>query len=339
MNERAPEQWVPAILYRNDRERIECTLCPHRCRLSDGQVGLCRVRRRRGDVLETATFSGIAVSHEDPIERKPLYHFRPGTTALTIAAPGCTFFCSYCINYRLSQFGRPAGSPWSGGYTEVMDVVHRAAQIDGIVALSYTEPALACELTLELARAKGLSVVWKSNGFLTQEAVQAVAPALAAANIDLKAATEEQHRRLTGAALKPVIDTIRALHDRGVWLEVSTPLIPAVNDNESDLTWMARTLANIGSEIPWHLLRFTPTFRMADRDPTTPAALARASEIGRAAGLRFVYVERALGQAGRTTYCPSCGEAAIVRGLWRTETNRLVDGACPGCTQAIDGRW
>lgn len=336
-----PVNWTPAILFDQDGDRLRCDLCPHACRLDDGEVGLCRVRRRSGDILETATFA-TAVRHIDAIERKPLYHFRPGAMALTLAAPGCTFLCSYCINYRISQYGRPAGTPWAAEPVDVQDVVGSARAIDGVVALSYTEPALAIELTLELAeagRSAGVAVVWKSNGFLTERAVAAVAPVLAAVNIDLKAPDEDRHRRLTGGALAPVLRTIAALREAGVWVEVSTPVIPGNSDTVDDLSRIARHIADIDAEIPWHLLRFTPTFRMSDRDPTSPALLAEGVGIGRSAGLRHVYVERALGDAGRQTECPACDAVVVRRDVWRLAESLLVSGACPTCATPIAGRW
>lgn len=336
-----PEHWAPALLFDRAGTTIHCTLCPHRCALADGQTGLCRVRRRNGDRLETATF-GIAVNHVDPIERKPFYHLRPGTPTVTLAAPGCTFRCSYCVNFRLSQYGRPAGLPWSGRPVDVDAVARQAAELGAVVALSYTEPALAIELTLGLAaagRPLGVDVVWKTNGFLTPEAVTTVAPALAAVNVDMKAADEDRHRRLTGAALAPILDTLTELRARGVWVEICTPLIPGVSEEPSDLARIAATLAGIDPAMPWHLLRFTPTFRMTAHRPTAPQRLAEGVEIGRAAGLRHVYVERALGATGRTTFCPGCGSAVVTRGVWSTEDNRLRHGACPACGTPVDGRW
>jgi len=318
-----------------------CNLCPHRCAMRDGEVGLCRVRRRVGDGMQTATFAS-SVRHLDPIERKPLYHFRPGSIALTLAAPGCTFFCSYCINFRISQYGRPAGQSWSADPVDAGEVVAAAKAAKAVVALSYTEPALAIELTLALAmagRPAGVSVVWKSNGFLTEEAVDTVAPALAAVNVDVKAADDERHRRLTGAALAPVLRTIRGLRGHGVWVEVSTPLIPGVSDDPADLAEIAGQLAEIDLDLPWHLVRFTPTFRMSDERPTPPDRLADATRIGRSAGLRYVYVERALGHEGRDTCCYTCGSTVVRRSIWRTDENLLINGSCPSCGTIIQGSW
>ena len=330
-------RWSPALLHERDGDRVRCTLCPIGCRLDEGQTGTCRVRRRVGDTMETATFA-TSVAHRGPVERKPLYHYRPGTTALTLAAPGCTFDCDYCVNHRISQFGRQGGAPWKADPVDVAATVSRAGGASAHVALSYSEPSLAIELTLALAD-HGARVLWKTNGFLTPEAVRTAAPALTAANIDVKAADEERHRALTGRSLKPVLRTLADLRSRGVWVEVSTPLIPGTSADPHDLEGIAATLAAIDPDIPWHLMRFTPAHRRTGDSPTTPAALAVAREIGRTAGLHHVYVDRALGEEGRTTRCPSCAGSLIERDVNRTRAMRLSQGRCPFCATRIQGRW
>ncbi|MBO3747503.1 AmmeMemoRadiSam system radical SAM enzyme [Streptosporangiaceae bacterium NEAU-GS5] len=337
-------RWTPAVLYSPDgpaQSRIRCDACPMRCLLDDGEVGRCHVRRRTGRVMETATFA-TSVRNIDAIERKPFYHYKPGSRAITLAAPGCTFRCDYCVNHTISQYGREPGRIWSASPVDPAEVVAAAAEAGACVALSYTEPSLAPELTLALAEhgsAAGVDVVWKSNGFLTPEAVTLVAPALAAVNLDIKAADEHSHHRLTGAPLRPVLDTFHAFAALGVWMEVSTPLIPGVSDHPSQLKTIARLIAAVDREIPWHLLRFTPTFRLASASPTSPHALARAVDIGREAGLRYVYVERALGEAGRSTRCPGCGQLVVRRGIWETTAVSITAGGCGHCGVPLAGRW
>jgi pyruvate formate lyase activating enzyme len=272
------------------------------------------------------------------MERKPFFHYRPGTQTITLAAPGCSFRCDYCVNFRISQYGRDDESVWDARPIEVEQVVTRAAEMGAAIALSYTEPSLAPELTLELARQgrdRGVEVVWKSNGFLTPEAVALCAPAVAAVNIDVKGVDEASHRRLTGASARPVIEAIRGFRDQGTWVEVSTPLVPGVTDPQR----VAAVLAAISPDIPWHLVRFTPAYRMRDQNPTTPQALAEAADAGRASGLRYVYVERALGAAGRTTRCPSCEAPVVRRDVWSLAESRLEAGHCPDCGTFLEGRW
>lgn len=331
-------RWTPAVLGEVTERGTRCRLCPHACVLDDGQLGACKVRRGAdGGGLETATYAS-AVVHVDAVERKPLYHFHPGRPTVTLAAPGCSFRCDYCVNFRISQYGRDDASAWGARPVDASDIVTQAAALGGFVALSYSEPSLAPELTLELARQgrdMGVEVVWKSNGFLTREAVALCAPAVAAVNIDLKCADEETHRKLTGAALKPVVEAIRAFIDHGTWVEVSTPLIPGVTDPERT----AAIIAGIGTHVPWHLVRFTPAYRMRAEDPTPPRALARAVAAGRAAGLKYIYVERALGADGRDTRCPRCQVTVVRRGVWSLQENELNAGHCPACGTGIEGRW
>jgi pyruvate formate lyase activating enzyme len=316
---------------------IRCHLCPHRCVLGPGEVGACKVRRGTDEGIETATFAST-VQHADPVERKPLFHYRPGTPTITLAAPGCSFRCDYCVNFRISQYGKDNESTWQAHDVDPSEVVGLAAAMNGCVALSYTEPSLAPELTLELARRgrdMGVDVVWKSNGFLTPEAIALCAPVLAAVNIDLKCVDEKSHRRLTGGSVRPVIDAITAFREHGTWVEVSTPISPGITEPAG----VAEVLASIGADIPWHVVRFTPAFRMRDRNPTHPDAIEAAVMAGKAAGLRYVYVERALGDDGRTTLCPSCETAVVRRGVWSLVENRLQAGRCPECGTGVEGRW
>ncbi len=334
--------WREAVLGEPyDGGRIRCELCPFRCVLADGQVGVCQVRRNRAGVLETATFTA-ATAHLDAIERKPLYHVRPGIRVLTVAGPGCTFRCDYCVNHRLSQYGRVDTVPWIGDPARPGELVEQAVAAGAAVGLSYAEPGLAPELTLALAEhayGAGVPLVWKSNGFLTSRAIDLVAPALTAVNIDVKAGGEAEHRRLTGAPLKPVLDAVERFLAAGVWVEVSTPLIPGTSAEPAALRRISGWLRGLGREVPWHLLRFTPDFRMRRHSPTAPSELNAAREIGRESGLDFVYVERALGAEGRHTRCPVCETMLVERGIWETMENHITGDRCPRCAKQVPGRW
>jgi len=320
---------------------IVCTLCPFECALGDGDTGRCHVRRRRGARLETATFA-TAVVHAHPIERKPFYHVRPGTRVLTLAAPGCMFTCTYCQNYRLSQFGRTDAAPWAAVPIDPAEIVARAAAEGMGIAFSYSEPVLAAEATLAiapLASQAHVPLLWKTNGFITEDAACEVAPALTAANVDLKAAREDVHLRLTGAPLGPVVSALRTWKALGVWLEVSTPVIPGTNDDLASLQAMAQIVVSLGEQTPWHLLRFHPDHRLTAAPPTHPEILDRAVEIARAAGLVHVYVERALGDRGRITRCVGCGEKVVERHVDGVRYNHLREGRCPRCRAAVAGCW
>lgn len=341
MSAAASPTWRPAHFFRRDGARLTCTLCPFACSLADDDRGRCHVRRRRGDSLETATFA-TSVTHLQPIERKPLYHVRPGRRVLTLAAPGCTFACTYCQNFPLSQYGRSPAAPWSARPLDPESLVLEAARADADIAFSYAEPILAAELTLALAspaRAAGLAILWKTNGFITTDAARRLAPALTAVNVDLKAATDAVHQSLTGAPLSPILAALAAFRDAGVWIEISTPLIPGTNADEPSIRAIARLVLALGPDTPWHLLRFHPDYRLVDALPTHPTLLQRAISIAREEGLRHIYVERALGEAGRSTTCHACGATLLRRGVWELLSNRLINGRCPDCAALLPGRF
>lgn len=333
--------WTPALLASRTGSAVTCHLCPFTCLLPEGRTGVCGVRRNHAGQAQTATRS-VAVTHLDTVERKPLYHVLPGRAVLTLAAPGCTFRCSFCVNHRLSQYGRDPASQWHGQPADVTALVERARRAGAALGLSYTEPSLALELALDLAdaaRPHRIPLLWKTNGFLTAGAVSLIAPALTAANIDIKAIDDDTHRQLTGAPLTPVLDTVERLRAAGVWIEISTPLIPGASDHPEQLTRIAARIARIDPDIPWHLARFTPDHRLTGHPPTPPATLAQAVTAARAAGLRYVYVERALGPAGRRTTCPRCGQTLVERDVWALTTLSVVHGACPACDTPVPGIW
>lgn len=339
----APEpQWRRAEFFHREGNVLRCTLCPFACGLLDGTTGRCRVRRRRGDQIQTATFA-TSVWHLQPVERKPLFHVRPGQRVLTVAAPGCTFACTYCQNHQLSQYGRLADRPWSAQPLEAETLVAAAVEARAGIALSYSEPVLAAELTLALSpRARGLGVelMWKTNGFLTPQAARRVAPALTAVNVDLKAADDDAHRALTGAPLGPVLAALALWKQAGMWIELSVPLIPGFNTDEGSLRAIAAHALKLGPATPVHLLRFHPDHKLVTPPPTGPDLLSRARALLQGLGLQHVYVERALGQAGRDTRCPRCQAVVVSRPLpWEPGESRLVAGACPSCATPIAGLW
>jgi pyruvate formate lyase activating enzyme len=335
-------EWQPAVLWRTEGDRLRCTLCPHDCLLSSGAVGRCHVRRAGDAGMETATFA-TSVLHRHRIERKPFYHVRPGLPVITLGAPGCSMACRYCQNHALSQYGR-TDATWSARpvtATARVALVQTAASDGAGIALSYSEPSLATELTLALAEQAGVlgvPLLWKSNGFFTREVAVLASEVLTAINVDLKTTDDAAHRWLTGVPVAAVLRSIDTLRDRGVWLELSTPVIPGFNDDEGTLHAMARAVAAVGSDVPWHLLRFHPDHRMPTTPPTPPATLQRAVDIAHDAGVRHVYVERALGANARATRCPSCADVVIQRHeIWGAGQGQ-TDGRCR-CGTQIPGVW
>jgi pyruvate formate lyase activating enzyme len=333
-------QWSKASFYQQQGQAILCLLCPHACVFTtDKEVGFCHVRRRHGQCLETATFA-VAVQYLDAIERKPLYHYKPGAQVLTLAAPGCQFRCLYCQNYRLSQFGRHPEIGWQAKPVVVQSIIATALNQQALLGLSYSEPSLAAELTLALAQAdQGVELIWKTNGFFTAKARQQLVPYLAAINLDLKTVNQQRHHALTGAPVKPILENLGAFYNAGIWLEVSTPIIPKINADTDSLWQLAETIYAVSPDIPWHLLRFTPEFKLRHLPPTSPALLNQAVQIAHQVGLKYVYVERALGESGRNTFCPQCHRELISRRIWGIQHNRLNQGHCPDCGIKIPGSW
>ncbi|MCX7750285.1 MAG: AmmeMemoRadiSam system radical SAM enzyme [Candidatus Bipolaricaulota bacterium] len=332
-----------AILWeRIGEERVRCALCPHRCLIPPGGRGVCGVRENREGTLYALTHGRLVSQALDPIEKKPLYHFLPGSLALSVAAVGCNLRCDFCQNHVISQYPRehPGAVP---GERVPPEAVVRAAEEAGApaIAYTYTEPTVFFETCLEigkLARARGIRNVFVTNGYMTAEALGEAQGWLDGANVDLKAFSDDFYRRYCGGSLQPVLDTIGRMVEAGIWVEVTTLVIPGRNDSEEELRWIAQFLAGLSPDLPWHVSRFVPAYKVQDRPPTPVATLRRAREIGREAGLRYVYLGNVPGE-GEDTACPSCGRVVLRRYGFRVLENALVDGRCPGCGEAIAGVW
>ncbi|MES0334953.1 MAG: AmmeMemoRadiSam system radical SAM enzyme [Candidatus Magnetobacterium sp. LHC-1] len=341
-----------AYLYNNLPDgRVECLLCAHRCVIAQGRRGLCGVRENRQSTLYSLVYGKLATAHIDPIEKKPLYHFHPASSTLSIATVGCNFRCLHCQNADLSQYPRSFREDFTiivtGKYSSPQDVVG-AALNTGCKSISYTysEPTIFFEFALDcakLAREKGLKNVFVSNGFMTPESAQTLIPHLDANNIDLKG-DDEFYRKVCGGRVEPVKDTIRQMAEGGVWVEVTTLVIPGHNDSESVLRSIAEFIASVSSSIPWHVTRFHPTYKMMDKPWTSAETLATARQIGLNAGLRYVYQGNAYSEGAEDTWCPSCKTSLIKRqGFFVSEDIllRAEDGTgrCPVCSTRIDGVW
>jgi pyruvate formate lyase activating enzyme len=323
-----------------ENERVVCSLCAHRCTIAPGGWGVCGVRENRGGALFTHAYGEVVAANVDPIEKKPFYHFLPGTTSLSIAAAGCNFKCGFCQNWSISQLSAKDGNTAGGRTLAPADIV-RSAREHGCRSISYTytEPTIffeyACE-TAVLARDAKLANTFVTNGFLTEEALLAVRPYLNAANVDLKSFRDETYRKVCRGRLQPVLDTITRMRAFGIWVEVTTLVVPGLNDGPDELREIARFLAGVDPGMPWHLSRFHPDYQFTDR-PATPAALLRqAAEWGREAGLRFVYVGN-VGGEGDLTSCPECGEVLLRRRGFDLVFNHVEGGRCPSCGSSIPG--
>ncbi len=334
---------MEAYLYRkSDGGRVICNLCHHRCLISDGRRGICGVRENRSGVLRTLVFGKLIARHIDPIEKKPLYHFMPGTLSYSIATVGCNFKCRFCQNADIAQMPEDNKGLIMGDTCTPEDVVTAAIQGScRSIAYTYTEPTIFFEFayqTARLATEKGLKNVFVTNGYMTEEALDMIHPYLDAANVDLKAFTEKYYRQLCGAKLGYVRETLLNLKKRGIFLEVTTLIVPGLNDAPAELEELAAFLvADLGSETPWHISRFHPTYKLTDRAPTPRSTLEKAREIGLRAGLKYVYTGNVPGEGGENTDCPHCGRLLIERWGFQIKKNRIENGACRFCKAVIAG--
>lgn len=330
-----------AMLYeRLEDDRVHCRLCSQHCRIESGGTGKCGVRENRGGKLWSLVYGKLIAQHIDPVEKKPLYHYYPGTTSYSIATAGCNFRCLFCQNSDISQSPRERGAIF--GQDVSAETVARRAAEEGCATISYTytEPTIFLEYALDVAaRAKelGLENIFVTNGYMTREALEAAVPVLGAANVDLKAFSDKYYQGQCGARLKPVLATIESMKASGIWLEVTTLIVPGLNDDEKELRDLARFLANLGAEIPWHVSRFYPTYLLTDRGPTPVEKLQRAREIGLEAGLRYVYTGNVPGDSGENTYCHSCRALLIKRLGYSIRFENLKGGSCAKCGTALDG--
>lgn len=325
-----------------DGQKVQCHLCGHRCVIRAGQYGICRVRLNDEGVLRTINYDSVIALNVDPIEKKPLFHFLPASRSLSIAAPGCNFQCSFCQNWQISQ--APREGRIEGQAVSPEQMVTAALNYDcASISYTYTEPTVFFELaydTAVLAHKRGLKNCFVSNGYLTPRAVDKIAPFLDAINVDLKAFRDETYQSIMKARLAPVLECLRALVKAGIWTEITTLVVPGMNDSAEELGDIARFIAGeLGPQVPWHISRFHPDYQMQDRAGTPLETLQLAAELGRQAGLRYIYCGNVPGLVDENTYCPNCHKKLIARTGFRVEAVELADGRCGGCGEAIEGVW
>ncbi len=339
-----PSKLKEALLWEKaESGKVRCGLCNWHCVIASGATGRCHVRKNIDGTLYSLNYNKVCAANPDPIEKKPLFHFLPGTKTFSISAPGCNFQCVFCQNWQISQ--SPLTGDIDGGDYSPQQIVDAALQTGcKSVAYTYTEPTVfweLCEETALLARRHGLASVFVSNGFMTIEAIERATPWLDAINVDLKAFSQEFYRDLCKAHLEPVLETIRYIAQKtDIWMEITTLLIPGKNDSPSELEAMAKFLADCaGVNIPWHISRFFPQYKMTAVKPTEPQSLDAAMDIGKAAGLRYVYAGNMPASRGESTFCHQCAKPLIVREGYRIVKNAISAGCCPDCSQKIPGRF
>jgi pyruvate formate lyase activating enzyme len=328
---------------KKEDSKVKCYLCAHGCVIDPHKRGICMVRENRDGVLYSLVYGKIISQNVDPIEKKPLFHFLPGSRSYSIATVGCNFQCEHCQNYEISQWPRVEKKEIPGREVTPADIV-AGARDSGCASISYTytEPTIFGEFaydTAVLARQEGIRNVFVSNGFMTEKSAAILGKVLDADNIDLKSFSDSFYRKTCKARLQPVLDTIERMKELGVWLEVTTLIIPGLNDADQELKELAGFIKEVGPDIPWHVSAFYPTYKMLNRPRTPAQTLRRARQIGLEAGLRYVYTGNIPGEDGEKTFCYACGALVIDRFGYTIRHNHLKDGRCGQCGAVIDGVW
>jgi pyruvate formate lyase activating enzyme len=320
-----------------------CGLCAHQCRIKPGRFGRCGVRQNVDEVLYTLVYGELVAEHIDPVEKKPLFHVLPGSLSLSIATMGCNFKCQHCQNHSISQVHGQRPADLKGRKVSAEQVVESAIRNDcKSISYTYVEPTIFFEFAYDcalLAAENNLKNIFVSNGYLSEQASRDISPYLDVINIDIKSYNDDFYKKICGARLKPVLDNVKLMKELGVWVEVTTLVIPGHNDSNEELSSLASFLVSVDPSIPWHVSAFYPTYNMTDRFPTPSKTLTRAAQIGRDAGLKFVYEGNSHGGGGENTFCPSCGEAVISRYGFSVRENRVVEGCCPLCKEPLPGIW
>jgi pyruvate formate lyase activating enzyme len=320
---------------------VACHLCAHECRIPEGKSGVCRVRKNLGGELFSLNSDRVIAANLDPIEKKPLYHFLPGSYSFSIASMGCNFSCRFCQNHSISMVNEEKdiqGDEISPAQLVAMAGKSRARSL----SYTYTEPTVFFELTLEaarLGRAAGLKNVLVSNGYLTRQALSLLGPFLDGANIDLKSFNDEFYRKYCSARLQPVLGTISAMREMGIWVEVTTLLIPGLNDDRREISGLISFLCGLDASIPWHVSRFFPNYRLLDIPPTEARVIHDFLQSAADKGLKFLYGGNLADSKWSDTRCPECHEVLIVRSGYHVENRGLQKGCCRFCGARIPGVW
>jgi pyruvate formate lyase activating enzyme len=327
-----------------DERRIRCHACGHECPIFEGQSGVCKVRRNQNGRL-LVPWGYVSGAHCDPIEKKPFYHVRPGALAFSFGMLGCDLHCEYCQNWVTSQALRDPEAVASAIRATPEGLARQAvASGAGFVISTYNEPLITVEWAVAVfraARAAGLGTGFVSNGNATGEVLEYLRPHLDLYKVDLKSFSDANYRKL-GGRLDPILDSIRRIHQMGIWIEVVTLVVPGFNDSDQELRQIAEFLHDVSPDIPWHATAFHGDYKMTGPQETPVATLRRAVEIGRAAGLQYVYAGNMPGSVGEfeNTFCPGCRKRLVRRWGYRIMENLVTpEGRCPDCSAAIAGRW
>lgn len=336
-----------AILFKKLKNNIvQCTACAHYCCIKPDNTGVCGIRKNIAGQLFLLVYGRTAAVNIDPIEKKPLFHFLPGTQIFSLGTVGCNFGCDFCQNWDISQItkGRRQidAEQWGQDWPTEKIVNYCIENQIPSIAYTYNEPTIFAEYAydvMRLAAKCGIKNVFVSNGYSSTETYKLITPYLDAINIDLKSFKPEYYQKICKANIKPVLQNIKKIFDLGIWLEVTTLIVPGKNDSEQEIKQIAEFLAGIDVNIPWHISRFFPQYKMTDAPPTPISALKRAYKIGKAAGLRYVYVGNCPSQNLESTYCPKCKEIVIERSGYLVSCPRIKNSHCAHCGYGIRGVW
>ncbi len=330
-----------ALFYEKTADGLQCRKCPYECVLDEGETGICRNRVNRGGVMYSTAYGNPCAVHVDPIEKKPFFHFLPGTRAFSIAAAGCNLRCLNCQNWQISQ-ATPAETLNDDLMPEAV-VQQCVAEHCESIAYTYSEPTTFYEYVLDtsvIAHERKIKNVLKSSGYINEMPLRKLCRTLDAANIDLKAYDDDIYQRLSGARLAPVLHTLKVLKEEGVWLEITNLVIPRWTDDMELIKRMCEWLASNGfTDTPLHFSRFIPLYKLTQLPLTPVTVLERAYETARSAGLRYIYVGNVPGHATESTFCPSCGKTVIERRGYSIRSRHMTGGRCEHCKQPIAGIW
>jgi len=336
-----------AILYERlekTQGSVKCSLCAHRCIIPNEKVGICGVRKNISGKLYSLVYGKACAVNIDPIEKKPLFHYLPGTMSYSFSTVGCNFRCQNCQNWDISQVTKGEGAEIFGRDLSPEEIVESAVRTKcRSISYTYTEPTIFMEYALDtakLAKEKNIGNVFVSNGYMTKEAIDVIKPYLNADNVDIKSFSDDFYKKNCGGRLQPVLDTCKELIKNNIWVEITTLIIPTLNDSESELRQIAEFIKNeLGEDVPWHVSRFHPDYKLLNIDATPMSTIRRAREIGFEVGLHYVYAGNIPHENTENTYCPKCKKMLIERYGFEIMKNIIKDSKCPYCGFEISGVW
>ena len=334
--------WLSKKLSNN---KIICQACAHACKLDEGEYGICGVRKVENGALKLLVYGLAAAVNVDPVEKKPMFHFLPQSRAFSVGTIGCNLSCQFCQNYDISQYPKEhheiVGQKLPPEHIVKLAIENNCQSI----AYTYNEPIVFFEYTYDtakIAHKKGLKNIYVTSGYETHKALDLLALYIDGMNIDIKSFSDNFYKEICGARLKPVLECVKYAHDKGIWIEITTLLIPGRNDSDEEIREIAKFIASVDTSIPWHLSAFHPTYKMLDTPRTPASTLVRAYNIGKEEGLKYLYVGNIDDQDHESTYCPQCSKKVINRQghIGQYVTNELNEnGICPYCHYALEGVW